>query len=112
MGIINSHTLETEVGNFMPKGLFGARDLEKHLWKLPIPEFDAGNELHARLCRLGREAEQECRAQLDSLAALNGEGWLTVERARSTLRNGWQKTSATAQAIEEAVDELLSPPEI
>ncbi len=27
----------------MPKGQFGARDLQKHLWKLPIPEFDPDN---------------------------------------------------------------------
>ena len=26
----------------MPKGQFGARHLHKHLWKLPIPEFDPG----------------------------------------------------------------------
>lgn len=38
--------------------------------------------------------------------------WLTVDRARSSLRNGWQKTSATSHAIVEAVDGLLSPHEV
>ena len=109
--IINSHALEKAVENFMPRGLFGARDLEKHLWKLPIPVYDASNRLHARLPQLGRDAEQECRERLDKLVALNGEDWLTVERARSDLRNGWQVSSDTARAIEEAVDELLSPQE-
>ena len=32
----------------------------------------------------------------------------TVEQARSTLRNGWQPTSPTAQAIEAAVEKLLT----
>ena len=108
LAIINSQSIEREVGDLMPRGLFGARDLEKHLWKLPIPEYDAGRKLHTDLARLGREAEKECRERLDSLVALNGEDWLTVERARSNIRNGWQQTSATAQAIERSVDQLFS----
>ena len=92
----------------MPKGLFGARDLEKHLWKLSIPEYDAGNEKHVQLSRLGRKAEQECKALLDKLVALNVEDWLTSTNARSNLRNRWQPGSLTAQAIEEAVAELLA----
>ena len=92
----------------MPKGLFGARDLEKHLWKLSIPEYDASNEKHVQLSRLGRKAEQECKALLDKLVALNVEDWLTSTNARSNLRNGWQPGSPTAQAIEEAIGELLA----
>ena len=84
------------------------RHLEKHLWKLPMPEYEASNENHAELSRLGRTAEQECKALLDKLVALNGEGWLTSSNARSNLRNGWQPGSPTAQAIEEAVRELLA----
>ena len=107
LAVINSVALGKNVENFMPKGLFGARDLEKHLWKLPIPEYEASNEKHVQLSRLGRKAEQECKALLDKLVALNGEDWLTSTNVRSNLRNGWQPTSPTAQAIEVAVDELL-----
>ena len=32
----------------MAKGQFGARDLQKQLWKLPIPEYDATEALHGR----------------------------------------------------------------
>ncbi|MYJ76237.1 MAG: hypothetical protein F4089_14600, partial [Gammaproteobacteria bacterium] len=35
--VINSRTLENAVQRFMPKGQFGARDLHRHLWRLPIP---------------------------------------------------------------------------
>ena len=108
LAIINSQTLEREVSHFMPKGLFGARDLEKHLWKLPIPEYDASNQIHAELSRLGRTAEQECRALLDELTALNGEDRLTTANARSSIRNGWQPANPTAQAIEATVAELLA----
>ena len=108
LAIINSLALERAVGDFMPKGLFGARDLEKHLWKLPIPEYDASDRLHLELSRLGEEAAQECREALDLLTALNGPDWLTTANARSGLRNGWQKSSETAQAIEAAVGKLLA----
>ena len=108
LAIINSHTLENAVRDYMPKGLFGARDLEKHLWKLPIPEYDSNNGRHAELSRLGRTAAQECKQLLVQLVLLNGEDWLTVERARSNLRVGWQPGSSTAQAIESAVGALLA----
>ena len=108
LAIINSRALEEAVRDFMPTGLLGARHLHKHLWKLPIPEYEASNEKHVQLSRLGRKAEQECKALLDKLVALNVEDWLTSTNARSNLRNGWQPGSPTAQAIEEAVGELLA----
>ena len=46
LAIINSDTLQEAVQPFMSKGQFGARDLHKHLWKLPIPEYDPGRQLH------------------------------------------------------------------
>ena len=42
LAIINSETLYEAVQPLMSKGQFGARNLHKQLWKLPIPEFDAG----------------------------------------------------------------------
>ena len=40
LAIINSQILYEMVQPLMPKGQFGARHLHKHLWKLPIPEFE------------------------------------------------------------------------
>ncbi len=99
LAIINSNTLEAAVEDFMPKGLFGPRDLDKHLWKLPIPEYDADNETHVALSRLGRTAAQEA-----------GEWVKDVDpaKARSALRNNWRPTSRTAAEIETAVGELLA----
>ena len=108
LAIVNSLALEDAVKDFRPKGLYGERDLHKHLWKLPIPEYDASNAKHMELSQLGRTAEQQCKARLDQLVELNGADWLTSGNARSSLRNGWQPASATAQAIEAAADELLT----
>ncbi len=108
LAIINSLTLEAAVSDFRPTGLYGARHLHKHLWKLPIPEYDTSNEKHAALSQLGRTAARECQELISELVELNGEDWLTVEHARSSLRHGWQPGSATAQAIEAAVPGLLA----
>lgn len=32
------------------------RDIHKHVWELPIPDYDSGIEVHARLAELGRQA--------------------------------------------------------
>lgn len=34
------------------------RDVHKHVWKLPVPEFEAGNSTLARLAQLGALAER------------------------------------------------------
>ena len=108
LAIINSIALEKAVRDFRPTGQFGARHLHKHLWKLPIPEYDGGNKKHTALSRLGETAAQEAEAAVAELAALNGEDWLTTANVRSSLRNDWQGGSDTAQAIERAVGELLA----
>jgi hypothetical protein len=108
LAIINSLTLEYAIKDFRPKGLYGERDLHKHLWKLPIPEYDADNETRAALSRLGKTAAQEAEAVMAELTARNGEDWSTTANARSSLRNGWQRSSPAAQAIEAAVRELLA----
>ena len=49
LAIINSAVLYEEVVSFMTRGQFGPRNLQKHLWKLPIPEYDANNGLHVSI---------------------------------------------------------------
>ena len=56
LAIINSDTLYRAATPLMSKGQFGARDLHKHLWKLPIPEFDPANGLHVEVSQAGRAA--------------------------------------------------------
>ena len=111
LAIINSEALAADAETFMTKGLYGARDFEKHGWKLSIPLYEASDPLHARLSKLGATAEQECRAlisQSDIMAKAPGKA--QSDAARKLLRHEWQPTSETAQAIEITVAELLSDP--
>ena len=111
LAIINSNALSTAAEMFMTKGLYGARDFHKHGWKLPIPRYDASVALHTRLSELGRAAEQECKALIDNSDILTKPAGNAQSRAaRKLLRHEWQPNSATAQAIETAVAELLSDP--
>ncbi len=111
LAVINSTELAAAAATFMPKGLYGARDFEKHGWKLPVPRYDADDPLHVHLSELGATAEQECRdliAQSDIMSKPAGDA--QSRAARRLLRHEWQPTSATAQRIEATVAELLSDP--
>ena len=104
LAIINSEVLYAEVSSLMPKGQFGARDLQKHLWKLPIPEFDAGDDLHVEVSEAGESA---ARGAAERLASLREErDRVTVTIARRELR-AWLRASDEGRAVEAAVGRLL-----
>ena len=111
LAIINSDTLAKAAKPFCSTNWAKEiRSLHKHLWKLPIPEYDAANESHVQLSRLGRRAAQLAQYQLESLAARIGANRLTADRVRADLRNHWQPESRIAAQIETAVARLLTPP--
>ena len=105
LAIINSDALYELVTPLMSKGQFGARDLQKHLWKLSIPEFDSGNSLHVRVSQAGETAAQGVAKQMAQLRQDRGE--VTVTIARRELRK-WLRESTEGKAVEEAVGELLA----
>ena len=106
MAIINSNALYEMVRSLMPKGQYGARHLQKHLWKLPISEFDPRNELHAAISEAGGKAATGASAKLDELRDKRREK-LTWRITRRELR-GWLRTSDEGQAVETAVGRLLA----
>ena len=108
LAIINSRALYEAVASFMPKGQFGARHLEKHLWKLPIPEFDSNNPLHVRVSQAGEAAAQGAAEQLARLRQDRGK--VTVTIARREIRK-WLRESEEGKAVEEAVANLLAKKE-
>ena len=61
--IVNSDTLFGSAKTLMSKGQFGPRDLHKHLWKLPIPEFDDKDPLHVRISDAGKAASEGAAAE-------------------------------------------------
>ena len=107
LATINSLTLEDAVVPLMSKGQYGARHLQKQLWKLPIPKYDAGIEVHSKLSELGRAAEHSATERISNLRERTGEDSLTITKARNELRHRWQKASPECRAIEELVEELL-----
>ena len=121
LAIINSIGLYDAVSGLMSKGQFGARHLHKHLWKLPIPEYDPAVALHAELAGAGEAA---ARGAADRLAGLRAEyrqrrdDWdargrrgrepaLTVTIARRELRH-WLRATPEGAAAEAAVSRLLA----
>ena len=92
LAVINSNALQEAVRPLMSKGQFGARDLQKHLWKLPIPEFDPAEELHASIAEVGAAAAAGAKAKLDGLRKQRGDD-LAVTIARRELRT-WLRTAS------------------
>ena len=108
LAIINSTTLYDAVMPLMPKGQFGARHLQKHLWKLPIPEFDAGNVLHASLAIAGEWTAAGAAERLAELRAERGDR-MTVTIARRELRE-WLRSSLDWAVIERLMHLLIGNP--
>ena len=105
LAIINSQALYNAVSPLMPKGLFGARHLQKHLWKLPIPAFNHRNRQHTAIAQAGQVAAEGAALQLAKLRQAPGPK-LTVTVARRELR-AWLRASAEGQAVEKGVGRLL-----
>ena len=88
----------------MPKGQFGARHLHKHLWKLPIPEFDPANEQHIAIAKAGEAAAHGAALQLEQLREQRGKVTVTVARRES---RKWLRESPEGAAVEAGVARLL-----
>ena len=105
LAIINSRTLATAVNKFTTANWAGnTRDLHKHLWKLPIPEFDASNPLHQAISKAGEAAPDGAAKQLEQLRQDRPK--LTVTIARRELRK-WLRASTEGKTVEEGVGKLL-----
>jgi hypothetical protein len=55
--VLNSETTRTRVAAMQARGQWGARHVDKLIWELPIPDYDARNPLHRGLARAGARAE-------------------------------------------------------
>ena len=105
LAVINSDALAEAVEPLIPKGQFGPRDLYKHLWKLPIPEFDAAVELHAEIAAAGAAAAAGAGRRLAVVREERGAD-VGVTIVRRELRK-WLRGSGEGRAVEEAVGRLL-----
>ena len=105
LAIINSDALQEAVTPLMSKGQFGARDLHKHLWKLPIPEFDPKQRLHVVIAKAGDRAAAGAAEKLAQVRRERGSKF-SVTVARRELR-AWLRSSPEGKEVEAAVKALL-----
>ena len=106
LAVINSDTLADAVNVYtVPNWSGRTRHLHKHLWKLPIPEYDAGVELHAEIAAAGKAAAAAARRRLAALREERGAD-VSVTIVRRELRK-WLRASAEGRAVEAAVGGLL-----
>lgn len=75
------------------------RHIHKHVWKLPVPLFDAKNKAHTKLAELGEEVEE-------AVAELELDDTLHFAARRRRIRE-FLAEHPTAQKIEAAVAKLL-----
>ena len=105
LAIINSETLAEDVNKYTTPNWAGkTRDLQKHLWKLPIPEFDPAEELHVAISHAGEAAAAGAARQLAQLRRERSR--VTVIIARRELRK-WLRASPEGRTVEEEVGRLL-----
>ena len=110
LAIINSDALAIAVNQYTtPNWAGNTRDLHKHLWKLPIPEFDAGDFDHQAVAEAGYWAVLEVAHWLEELRQEYGER-LTVTIARRELRKRL-RDSPVGAVVEGAAENLLGWPE-
>ena len=99
IAILNSETARQRVGHLQSRGQWGARDFDKVMFSLPIPLFDAADDLHKRLARAAAKAEGVAGA----VPVEPGEYFVKVrQRIRDAL-----KEDGVAAEIDELVEELL-----
>lgn len=96
--VMNAAEITRQVRPFMSYGK-DERHIDKHLWRLPIPEFNSADSLHAEISTLGSEIEGEVQAlQLDA-----GKSYITL---RQQVRR-FLEQSIKAQKVEKLVVKLL-----
>ena len=106
LAIINSRALYETAKPLMAKGQFGARHLQKHLWKLSIPEYDAANRLHQNIATAGQAAASGAAQQLNALRQERGAA-VSTTIVRRELR-GWLAQSGEGKQVETLVTQLLA----
>jgi len=102
IAILNSETARKQVEGLQAVGQFGARHFDKVMFTLPIPRFDASEELHEKLAGLAAQAEAVA-------ASVAFEECVKFQRARKLVRDALAE-AGISQQIDEAVRELLSLP--
>lgn len=96
--ILNSETIRARVEPYQARGLFGARDFDKYVFRVPIPTYDPAVAAHIALAALAEKAE--------SVAAETDLSGVKFQQARKVVRAALAQ-DGVAQQIEDAVAALI-----
>ncbi|QQN47351.1 N-6 DNA methylase [Corynebacterium kefirresidentii] len=96
--ILNAPVTTELVAVYQSRGLFGGRDFDKNVWRLPIPKFDPADPLHMQLVDLAAKAE-EVTAGVDA-------GTYGFQKHRRLVRDALAKAGIT-EPMNTAVKTLL-----
>lgn len=96
--ILNAPIITELVSDYQSRGLFGARDFDTYIWRLPIPTYNAVDKLHERIVELGAEAEL-----IAAKTEIEGYGF---QKARKTIRAALSKVELTKK-LNAAVSHLI-----
>lgn len=83
--------------------------MHKHLWRLPIPEFDPDDGLHLEIAEAGAEAAigaETAWREIEAERVMAGKS-VSVTVARREIR-AWLAESAEGRRVEELVERLFS----
>jgi hypothetical protein len=97
-GVLNAPALTKAVEEYQSRGLFGARDFDTYVWRLPIPVFAPGDPLHQKIVDLSTQAE--------AVAAGVDLGTYGFQKARSLVR-GALEAAGVNDKLDMAVGQLL-----
>lgn len=96
--ILNAPVTTEAVALYQSRGLYGGRDFDAYVWRLPIPIYDPKAALHTQLVQLSEEAE--------IVAEQTDIGSYGFQKARGLIRDKLQ-TEGVMPQIDEAVADLL-----
>ena len=97
--VLNSEVARSRAAALQSRGQWGARDFDKVVFTLPIPRFDASDELHADLAAAAREA---AKIATSTLLPENAK----FQRARKVIRAALIAANV-ASRIDALVERLL-----
>ena len=107
--IINSDAMWKAVIPLATKNWAGnSRDVQKQIWRLPIPEYDEALNLHSDLAGLGARLAEEAALIWGEIRAEREEKGksTSVTIARRVLRE-WQNGSIIAKQVDSIVAQQL-----
>lgn len=100
IAILNSETSRARIASMQSRGQWGARHFDKVMFNLPIPLFNAAEQLHNELATAAAEAERVA-------ARLELPDTVKFQHARKLVRNALTE-SEIAPHIDDLVARLLS----